>query len=255
MGKTTRVFRYGDYFFFMSWLSLITVLVAFGWSIGTGSYIDFEPMPPYLIAHGIVLTAWFIWFALQTTLVFVNRTSLHRQTGKIGVLIALAVLATTPAVTLNNPARLKGMGLDWESDMSEFPALGVEGTTMHDFVLMLLGGNFAALLLFGLFFGGAIYWRNRIDFHKRLMLLSSLMLLPPALARISRWPGLGGEDGTLVPAVFLVMLASLAFYDFATTKRLHKVTVVGLALIVAVNLLAFAIAGSVFGQELARSLA
>lgn len=40
------------------------------------------------------------------------------------------------------------------------------------------------LVLFTVFFGAAIYYRKRPAEHKRLMLLTALNFLPPALARI-----------------------------------------------------------------------
>lgn len=255
MDKRQKSRQRNGYFFGMSWMMLVTAIIAFGWSVGSGSHVSFEPMPTYLIVHGIVLTAWFVWFAFQTTLVRTGRRSLHPQTGKIGVFIAVAVIAASPMVTLNFPARLKGMGLDWNSDMSEFPALGIEGMSMLDFVTMLIGGNFAALVLFALYFAGAIYWRKRADIHKRLMLLASLMLFPPALARISRWPGLGGEDSPFVPAVFLSLLATLILYDLVRNRRVHRTTVVGLIMFAAINVLVIGLAQSEAGVSFARSLA
>lgn len=244
----------GSYFFWMSWLFLAIVVVAFGWSLGAGSYLSFEPFPPYLVVHGAVLLAWFAWFAMQTTLVRMRRVASHRRMGKAGMLIALAVLVTSPMVTLNNPGRLVRFGLDWDSDMAMVPHLGIEGQTMLDFSPLVVFGNFAALLQFAIFFGGAIYWRARSDIHKRLMLLAGLVLVPPALARISRWPIFGGEDSGFVPLALLALLLSLLVHDLVALRRVHVASWVGLIAMIAINAAAFALAGSEAGRAFVRSL-
>jgi hypothetical protein len=63
--------------------------------------------------------------------------------------------------------------------------------------------------------------------HKRLMLLASIAVVGPALARISRWPVFGGEDSLFVPVVFLSLLAVLIGYDILSTRRPHKATLLG----------------------------
>jgi hypothetical protein len=76
----------------------------------------------------------------------------------------------------------------------------------------------------------AVVYRGRPDAHKRLMLLASISFMGPAVARISRWPLLGGEQGPFTPAVLLGLLAAVVVYDLITLRRVHPATLFGVGL-------------------------
>jgi hypothetical protein len=57
------------------------------------------------------------------------------------------------------------------------------------------------------------------------MLLASISIVEPALARIARWPGFGGEQGPFIPVVVWSLVAALAVYDLVSRKRLELCTV------------------------------
>ena len=50
-------------------------------------FFPVEPIPGYLYVHGAVLTSWFVWLVLQTSLVRGGNTALHRRMGVIGAII------------------------------------------------------------------------------------------------------------------------------------------------------------------------
>jgi hypothetical protein len=64
------------------------------------------PIPGYLYVHGSVLTAWFVWLVVQTTMVRTGRTALHRRFGVIGAVIAAAVVVAGPMATMGFVATL-----------------------------------------------------------------------------------------------------------------------------------------------------
>jgi hypothetical protein len=80
--------------------------------------------------------------------------------------------------------------------------------------------SYANLMAFGLLVGAAIYFRGRSEFHKRLMLVATLNLLPAAISRISldfmQWGGLLTVFG--LPDLFIV---SCAAYDTLRHRRLN----------------------------------
>lgn len=127
-------------------------------------------------------------------------------------------------------------GADWDTDMSTLPAFGIEGSTLLQFGASVAWGNFASIVIFALLVGTALIKRKQPVWHKRLMLLASLAILAPALARISRLPGLGGEDGLFIPMVFLLLLLSVAVHDFRTLRKPHPASMIGLASILAAGL-------------------
>jgi hypothetical protein len=84
--------------------------------------------------------------------------------------------------------------------------------------------------------------------------LASIAIVGPALARISRWPVFGGEDGPFIPAMLVALLLAVIAYDLVTGRRLHKATWIGCGVIVLVTIAQQIIAGSEFGLNVVRML-
>ena len=115
-------------------------------------------------------------------------------------------------------------------------------------------GNFVGIVVFAGLIVAAILLRRNSPAHKRLKLLASVALVGPALARISRWPLFGGEDGPFVPIVFLGSLVVLIVYDIVSARRPHRATLIGCAAIVPALIVARLIAHSEFGLAVVRAM-
>ena len=100
----------------------------------------------------------------------------------------------------------------------------------------------------------AILLRGYPQVHKRLMLLASVAIVGPALARISRWPLFGGEDGPFVPGVLLALLVAVIVHDLVAMRRVHKGTIYGGGAIVIATIVQQLIADSEFGRSVVRML-
>jgi hypothetical protein len=59
----------------MAALLLATVLVGFAPSFFLRAYFGTPPLPMYLQLHGVVLTAWFLLFFVQTSLIASHKPS------------------------------------------------------------------------------------------------------------------------------------------------------------------------------------
>ena len=103
--------------------------------------------------------------------------------------------------------------------------------------------------------GAAVFFRSRPDFHKRLILIGTVSILPPALARISRYEIFGGEQGPFVDSALLSLLAAIVVYDFATIRKIHKASLVAIFVAVSLSIVGTMISRSEFGREFVRSLA
>ena len=125
--------------------------------------------------------------------------------------------------------------------LSSQPAIRVERRTRF-FVVM--SGVILALVLIG--FARAMLLRRRSQAHKHLMLLASLAVLGPALARIARWPGFGGEQGPFVTLVSLALLLAIVAHDLYSTRRLHPA---GAALVL-ITIASMVIGGSELGRSI-----
>lgn len=87
------------------------------------------------------------------------------------------------------------------------------------------------LIVFAILFGAAIYYRRRPDNHKRLMLLTVLNFLPPALGRlpIASLQQLGPLLFFGVPDVLALILL---VYDTWRNRRLNRAFAIGTAVLI-----------------------
>jgi hypothetical protein len=97
------------------------------------------------------------------------------------------------------------------------------------------------LLVFAILVAAALLLRRRRDWHKRLMLLSCVIMTGPGLSRIpfEQVPALaflrGGGPAGLFDLVMLLVYACIA-WDTWRYRRLHPAFVCGALLIAAVDL-------------------
>jgi len=252
--KATEAAPRTSFFFWSSVLLLSFLLIGFAPTLYLRAFFAVAPIPGYLYVHGAVLTAWFAWLVVQTTMVRTGRIALHRRLGVVGAVIAAAVIVASLMATMGFVARLRAAGIDWDTDMSAVPALGIEGQPMVQFASEVFWGNSIGTTVFTALVVAAILLRRRPQAHKRLMLLASIALVGPALARISRWAVFGGEDSLFVPIVFLGLLAVLIVYDLVSARRPHRATLIGCGAIVLALIAAQLIAHSGFGLAVVRMI-
>jgi len=165
-------------------------------------------LPLRVHIHGILFTAWVVLFALQSFLITRGRTSLHRRLGVAGALLIAGMLVSGLSVSIA-----------WARVDS--PATGaIAGVPRLVGVVIPL----VSVAMFALFAAIGLLYRRRPNVHKRLMLLATIALLPPALGRISFLAARGPGAFFAVTCLFIVMLT---VYDYATHKRVYPVSLWG----------------------------
>jgi hypothetical protein len=177
------------------------------------------PFPVHLIIHGSVLSAWFLLFIAQPTLVASHRVDLHRRLGVFGVGLAVAVVIAS-IVTL---VRVVPRGM-------------AAGAPM-DAIMGVVVGDSGALVAFALCVGSAVYMRRRPAVHARLMLLASTFIVGPAFSTrpprgFSLLPGVS-ETTPIGLWFMLACIGALVAYDVATLRRIHRATLYGIAVLFA----------------------
>jgi hypothetical protein len=219
----------------MSAVLLLAVLAGFAPTYYLrGAFFEMPPIEPSVWLHGAVLTAWFVAFWLQATLVARQRLAWHRRAGWLVAGIAFAAVATSLWVT-------------WAS---------AEAGTL---AARTAWSNLANAAAFATFVVTAIARRRDGATHKRLMLLASIAFVQPALARIVAWSplanlGVRPLTGGLVGS--LLFLVPLVVHDVATRGRLHSTTLVGGAALITIRISAvFVVAQSSWGQAVLAWLA
>ena len=176
------------------------------------------PLPSLIVhIHGIVMTAWVVLFIVQVTLVAKRRTRLHQQLGIAGAFLAAVVFVVGILTGLYAAAR-------FVNNPSLVPP---GGPPPLPFLIIPLGD----MLVFAILIASALYYRKRLDIHKRLMLVAATNLMAPAIARIP--VGFIAAGGPL--AFFgLTDLCLLVFVVFDTIRhrRLHPAFLWGGLLVV-----------------------
>ena len=123
--------------------------------------------PLIIYVHGFFTFSWIVFFLLQAYLIKAENWTLHMTMGMLGLLLALGVAGTIPFAG----------AYQVEKDL---PQLGEAS------VSTVLGTTTAALLFLGLVFAG-LYYRDKPEVHKRLMMLATIAILWPAWFRFRHY--------------------------------------------------------------------
>ena len=224
------------YFPAVAALLLLTVLVGFAptWPLRTA--FGQPALPWTLHLHAAVLFAWFLLYLGQGLLIATRSCRWHALCGAFGILLGLAVVPAGLLAALGYAPRLQ--------------ALYGPGHASLDRVPLVAWGNIGMLAAFWLLLGWAIARRRQPDWHMRLMLLASISIVGPALARFGRFPALAG----LTELPFLVggtglLLGSLALHDRRTRGRLHPASVNGTLLYAALLVAGLLVGASEAGRR------
>jgi hypothetical protein len=220
---------------FYVWLAGVGVLIALGgfaptyWlQLAPGTFVG----SPLLHLHALLFSAWPLYFLLQTTLVALGRMTRHRAWGLLGISLATAMVLVGFAAA--DEVLVKRLAAGYGDRARAFH---IVSTSM--------------VALFGAFVAAAIATVTRPQVHKRLMLLATIAIMPPAIARLfyavnvgigpGLRPGLGPPrtvesvmtSGLIADALIVVAV----IHDMRTRGRPHPAYLIGGAIIVAVQVL------------------
>jgi hypothetical protein len=220
---------------FYVWMAGACALIAFGgfaptyWlQLAPGTFIG----TPLLHLHALLFSAWPLFLLLQTTFAARGRIHRHRAWGLLGISLATAMVFVGFAAADEVLTKRLAAGF---GDRAR--AFHIVSTSM--------------IALFGAFVFAAIVYVKRPEVHKRLMLLATITMIPPAIARLffavnvgmgpGLRPGLGPPRtvesvmtaGLIADALILVGV----IYDLRTRGRVHPTYVIGGVIIVALQVL------------------
>jgi hypothetical protein len=218
--------RRAERVFYGGMAALVTVLVFLGF--GPTYYLRplFRPeraLSRVLHVHGFVFTVWVVLFVVQAALVSVRRVDLHRRLGVAAAAWAALMIPVGAAAALSVAAAATG---PLAVELRRF--LAVQAFDL---------GVFATLVAAG------IALRRDTQSHKRLLLLATVGLLPPAVARLPFPPDLPGGIVTIFLLCWLAVLPLVGF-DLRTRGRIHRATIWGGLLLLASIPARFLLAGS-----------
>jgi hypothetical protein len=191
----------------------LLVLIGYFKSYYFSVFFDVPPLANNLVHfHGIVMSLWVLYFVAQVALIRTKNIKLHMTMGFAGIALAILVVVV-------------GMATAYDSNLVRHSA--PPGADPHKFFLLPAGD----MLLFVIFFAGAIYYRKSPTEHKSLMLLTAINFLPAAFFRIPAVPP-GYE---ILWAFGLASLIALGCLGWHTWKhgQLNKVFAAGVLLLIA----------------------
>jgi hypothetical protein len=194
----------------------LIVLAGFARTYFLKGFFDAPAVPSMLVhTHGLLMSLWVALFIIQTYLISSKRIRIHQKLGYAG--LALATLVVFSGVATAIAAAKRGGG---NAAPPDIPPLSFLAVPLFDMVV------------FALLFGAAVYFRKQAANHKRLMLLTVLNFLPPAVARIPlSFVTAGG------PLVFFgvpdVLAIVFVIADTWRNKKLNRVFLAGAILLIA----------------------
>ncbi|MEP7213789.1 MAG: hypothetical protein ABI791_11965 [Acidobacteriota bacterium] len=204
----------------------LIILAGFARTYYLKPIFDAPPVSSLLVhLHGFLMTLWIALFATQVFLISSRRVKVHQKLGIAGValgvlIIPVGLFTAVAAAKYGSPSTPPG-----------FPPLAFMAVPFFDIVV------FAMLL------AGVVYYRKQPANHKRLVLLTVLNFLPPALGRIPLAP-----VQTLGPLFFFGLpdLIAIIFLVVDTWKsgKLNKVYLAGTLLLIVSHPLRIIISGT-----------
>lgn len=220
---------------FYVWMAGASALIAFAgfaptyWlQLAPGTFVG----SPLLHLHALLFSAWPLYLLVQTTLAARGLVGRHRAWGLFGVSLATAMVFVGFAVADNVLAARLTAGF------------GDRARAFHI-------ASITLITLFGGFVFAAIVYVKRPEVHKRLMLLATASMIPPAIARLffvvnvgmsaGLRPGLGPPrtvESVLLPSLIAdLMILAGVIHDMRTRGRPHPAYLAGGAIMLAVQFL------------------
>jgi hypothetical protein len=220
---------------FYVWMAALFVLIAFSgfaetyWLQLPGRTFTGSPL---LHLHGLLFSAWTLFFFSQTWLAANGQMAHHRAWGVAGVSLATAMVVVGVATSI--------------ASMTKDIALGY-GVAARAFAIVPL----TAAVLFGVLVAWAVVTVKRPETHKRLMMLATISILQAPLGRFFflavEGGGPGARPGAIAPApvaatigaglIVAALIVAAVVYDWRKRGRPHPVYAIGGPAVVAVELI------------------
>ena len=194
---------------------VFVVLLGFGRTYYFRYLVNGPAVPTILVhLHGLVMTLWVAFFVSQVWLIRTKRAKVHMNMGMLGIALAIVVIVVG---FFTGAAAAKNGSTSAPPDISPLSFFIVP---------------FFDIVLFAAFFAAAIYFRKRLADHKRLMLITVINFLPPAVARIPI-PALQAFGPLFFFGIPAFLALGFLIYDTVKNGKLNKPFAIGAAILIA----------------------
>jgi hypothetical protein len=192
-------------------LVVIGVVVA-GFGPGYARSVAAPGLPWWVHLHGAVMTAWIALFVAQGRLARHRSMAWHQRLGALSVALVVAMIVLAAATSAMSLVR------------GEVPPFFTPAKMLCAGILNMAG--------FLVFYVAAVAMRSRTDWHKRLMLVATILLTWPALVRLVALQHVATH--AIIPVSIATLLALMLVapaLEFAWRRRLHPAYLWGLGVV------------------------
>ena len=200
-------------------LSLFIVTGFVQWTLR--GFVSVGSTPWWVHAHGAFMLLWLGILVAQNAIIGRGNFRLHRQLGWIAMIV------------------VAGTGV-----FGSFA--GIQALALHRIPPFFTNPFFLALtqvevVLFVGTIAWAVFQRRQTQWHRRLMLGATIILMEPALGRLLPMPMLGSASQWIILAIQFVPLGILARHDRTTISAIHPATVCSAAIVAGSHVIATAL--------------
>ncbi len=187
----------------------VAIVLGFARTYYLRTWFDLPPLTRAAHVHGLLSTLWILFHFTQARLIAAHRVDWHRTLGVVTAIIG--------AITFFQAA-------DFSISAAE-AGHAPPGRVPQQFLSVSLGTTF----MFGLFLFAGLYMRSRREWHKRFMLLATIVLLLPAIGRFDGLLNVHfGTPRTVLPLVVSTLFVAWAWrHDWRKLGRVHPALLYG----------------------------
>lgn len=213
---------------FMAALFVVTTVVGFIpdsiFKIGLVEAGKRPPFPLILHVHAVLMGSWLMLLLTQTTLMATGNSTHHQKLGVLSFILA-------PLIILSGFVLVPTMyGQVWASVQTPPRGLEAEVTARLALVTNIMLIQFRAGALFAIFVFLALRARRSDSgFHKRMIILATVIPMPASIDRIQWLPSTLPESALTPDLYTLLWVSPMFLWDFFRLGRVHRAYVVWLA--------------------------
>lgn len=234
--------KHSRFYLLITIFMLVAVFLGFAHSFFLRTLFDqpvfLRNLPAIVYIHGGVMSIWYIMLVVQSALVNVKKVRLHMTLG--WGLVANAVLIIISGFIVNAGVFPRWLALGFLDPDNEGMMRMAAGFWTFDQT---------ALIPFGLMVALAVFQRKNIVIHRSMMLGASMLLLNPALFRMTGWmfPGFVLPSATLF---YLLFPISLIVHDWIRHKKFPVYPFIVFLVVLVITILMIFLPATDFGMGL-----
>ncbi len=207
------------------------------------------PFPPVLHVHAVLMGSWLLLLLTQTTLMATGNSAHHQKLGIASFLLAPAIIVSGIVLVPTMYAQVWNAAASAPPDMVDQMRGGLAIRTDIMLLQLRAGVLFAACVFLAV-------RARRVDsgFHKRMIILATVVPLPASIDRITWLQHTMPQSPLSADLYTLLWLSPMFVWDLFRLGRVHRAYIVWLALWLPASIVVHQLWGSDWWQATAPRL-